>query len=207
MSKGASLRDRATRASTEPVPVSAVPASIPSADLFPATLEAGDIPATPRGLDLRTEFLKERYHLPDEWVWHSFEAIEDRPPFRFAKYSGGVYPFAKAKGKYKGRTDYKRPVIGTEQVVVLDDHEFEAWLPTWEARTGLCHECLGTGQKWTGWHYKEGSSYCDCPRCGTSGKAPAQGIEARQGGDANAAPSRSDESPVGASRCAQGGAA
>lgn len=143
------------------------------AGLFPETT-GDDVVAPARGLDLRTEFLKERYSLEPEWVWRSFEAIEDRPPFRFSKYSGGVYPFAKTRGKYKGQTNYTRPVLGTERSVVLDDEEFKAWLPTWEARTGLCFTCCGTGQKWVGWSAAEGNRHVDCPKCSATGFAAEQ---------------------------------
>jgi hypothetical protein len=110
--------------------LSALAARVEAGDLF-APLEAPELPAKPRKLDLRTEFLKARYGLPDEWVWHSFKALDDTGR-EFSMWSGGVYPFAKTRGKYKGDTDYKRPVPGTVRVVVLSEVEYKAWLPTWQ---------------------------------------------------------------------------
>lgn len=150
-------------------------------DLFGETATADPSAPEPQ-LDVRTEFLKERYGLPDDWIWHTFEGI-DPPTYDFARYDGGVYPWAITKGKYKGRTNYKKPVPGTERSVVLSDREFKAWLPTWEARTGKCHKCRGTGQEWRGWNHITGNKYRDCPRCGATGNAPCDSDGSRNGRD------------------------
>lgn len=161
----------------EPAAQSQAKPLVPNAgDLFG---EPEDPPAPKRELDLRTEYLKERYGLPDEWVWCSFESI-DPPTYEHSIYKGGVYPFAITKGKHKGRTNYRKPLPGTERTCVINGREFEVWLPTWEAKTGKCHECRGTGQRWIGWNAAEGNRHCDCERCGATGNAPASRIEARR---------------------------
>lgn len=152
-------------------------------ELFPELSDA-EIKPKPRKLDLRTEWLKERYNLPEDWVWHSFESIGT--DYSHTIFKGGVYRHAIQRGKYKGRTDYKRPDPGTEMALVMEDAVFMAWLPVWEKRTGKCSVCHGSGQKWTGWSAAEGNHYIDCPRCDATGNAPASGMEARQGESAAA---------------------
>lgn len=136
-------------------------------ELFGAVEE---IKAKPRALDPRTEYLKERYSLPEGWVWHSFEGIGSE--YTHALYKGGVYLHAKQRGKYKGSTDYRRPEPGTERDVVFSEDAFQLWLPGWEARTGLCSTCCGKGQEWTGWSCDKGNSFVDCLRCEATGIAP-----------------------------------
>ena len=130
----------------------------------------------PRKLDLRTEYLKQRYSLHPEWVWHSFKALED--PGKHSQWEGGVYREAIQRGKRKGATNYSKPMVGTEATVIMSDPEFEAWLPQWERMVGKCHECKGTGAQWIGWHHITGDKTQPCPRCAASGLAPAQGTEA-----------------------------
>jgi hypothetical protein len=176
----------------EPEEVSVLRASVPGADLF-----GEEAPAPKRGLDLRTEFLKERYNLHPDWVWHSFESLDHhgREPkdWQYTMYEGGVYPWAKERGKYKGRTNYKRPLPGSEGKFVLDERAYEAWLPTWEERTDKCHLCKGTGQQYMGWSKAEGTKTRDCPRCGATGNAPASGIETQSAKTEGLDPK--DESP------------
>lgn len=168
--------DRATGLRPQPATPSSQ-SSVPSADLF-RTPPVTELPAPARGFDLRTEFLKERYKLADEWVWHSFEVL-DYPAMQFTKFQGGVYPYAKAKGKYKGRTDYKRPAHGSESTVILSEREFEPWLLEWERRTGKCWKCTGSGEVFASWSAASGTTYKPCRRCEASGKEPASAMSAR----------------------------
>lgn len=44
----------------------------------------------------------------------------------------------------------------------------------WEAETGNCFRCNGSGQESLGWSKAEGPRYRQCSRCGGTGKAPQQ---------------------------------
>jgi len=44
----------------------------------------------------------------------------------------------------------------------------------WEAETGNCFRCGGSGQESFGWSKAEGRLYRQCSRCGGTGKAPQQ---------------------------------
>lgn len=69
--------------------------------------------------------------------------------------------------------DGKPRWVGMElDKVVVTDAEVEAAKLAYEAETGKCSKCAGSGQENAGWHYKEGNKYRDCKQCGASGKAP-----------------------------------
>ncbi|WP_022684513.1 hypothetical protein [Sphingobium bisphenolivorans] len=143
------------------------------ADELPFAVEA----ASPARIDLRTEYMKERFSLHPDWEWHSFKVIDHKgkrlEDWEFSSYEGGVFPNLITRGPRKGRKNYRKPMPGTEGTYVVGDREFKAWLPTWEARTGKCSVCQGTGQEWTGWSRDAGDRFKDCARCNATGKPPA----------------------------------
>lgn len=76
-----------------------------------------------------------------------------------------------ARGKRKGTPNYRKPVAGTERRIIISVEEHDRWLLEWEARTGSCHECDGTGKEVTEMNFVTGETkYRDCRRCDGTGK-------------------------------------
>ncbi len=76
----------------------------------------------------------------------------------------GVY----ARGPRKGRNKYLRPC----ERCVVTRAEIDSAASAWEAQTGKCSKCEGSGQEWAGWSSDEGNRYRDCYRCKATGVAP-----------------------------------
>jgi hypothetical protein len=75
----------------------------------------------------------------------------------------GVYKTGKRKGRPK--------FIGNGRKVVVTNAEMQAHAAAWEAATGKCWDCKGTGQTWAGWSKAEGTRYRTCQRCNGSKEA------------------------------------
>ena len=80
---------------------------------------------------------------------------------------GGVTDKVYQRGPKKGRPDW-RGVAYTE--VVVTDAEILAAGHEYEASTGNCSHCNGTGSIWAGWSIGEGTRYEACPLCKGTGK-------------------------------------
>jgi hypothetical protein len=73
----------------------------------------------------------------------------------------GVYK----SGKNKDRPKFKGP----GRKVIVTKAEMQEKATQYEAETGKCWDCKGTGQTWVGWSKEEGTRYRACLRCGGSG--------------------------------------
>jgi hypothetical protein len=69
-------------------------------------------------------------------------------------------------GPRKGRLKF----VGPFTKVVVTRSELESAAIAYEATTGLCWDCKGSGRVVVGWSKAEGSRYQSCDRCGGSGK-------------------------------------
>ena len=127
--------------------------------------------------DLRLLYIVETYNLPVDWQWHAMRACEGGWIME-----GGVYPVTHAKGKNKGRPDYKKPVAGTEKSCIGTAAGEALWRLGWEARTGKCWKCQGAGEEQWGWSRDEGRLFRPCKRCKASGVAPAMPASAPEPG-------------------------
>ena len=78
----------------------------------------------------------------------------------------GVY----RSGKRKGRPRFNGP----GRKVVITKAEMQAKATAYEADTGKCWDCKGTGQVWAGWSKADGTRYRDCQRCNATGNAAPQ---------------------------------
>ena len=74
----------------------------------------------------------------------------------------GVY----RSGKRKGRPRFNGP----GQKVIVTKAELQSRAATYEAETGRCWDCKGTGQAWVGWSKAEGARYSTCSRCSGTGE-------------------------------------
>ncbi len=75
----------------------------------------------------------------------------------------GVY----SKGPRKGEPRFKGP----GERVIVSKVELETMAVAYEAETGKCWDCRGTGKMWAGWNKAEGNSYQECQRCNGTGEA------------------------------------
>jgi hypothetical protein len=75
----------------------------------------------------------------------------------------GVY----RSGPRKGRPRFK----GSGRRVVITRSELQVIATAYEAETGKCWDCKGTGQTWAGWSKAEGTRYRECQRCKGTGEA------------------------------------
>jgi hypothetical protein len=80
---------------------------------------------------------------------------------------GSVSQGTYRSGPRKGQPKLARP--GTK--VVVTKSELQAAAVAYEAETGKCWDCKGTGQVMKRWSAAEGTSYKTCPRCKGSGEA------------------------------------
>jgi len=74
----------------------------------------------------------------------------------------GVY----RSGPRKDRPRFKGP----GRRVVITNAELQVIATAYEAETGKCWECKGTGQVWAGWSKAEGTKYRKCQRCAGTGE-------------------------------------
>jgi hypothetical protein len=74
----------------------------------------------------------------------------------------GVY----RSGPRKDRPRFKGP----GRRVVITKAELQVIATAYEAETGKCWECKGTGQTWAGRSIAEGNKYRKCQRCAGTGE-------------------------------------
>jgi len=65
----------------------------------------------------------------------------------------------------------KKKWLGKEKRATITPAELKAEKKRYEATTGKCAECLGTGKILLRWHHIEGTTYQDCVRCKGTGEA------------------------------------
>lgn len=103
-----------------------------------------------------------------EWEVFKWEAVGEGEHLSYI-IEGGVPRLLKS-GKRKGKKTWrdspsKRTVVTKAEIVQA--------AKDYEAETGNCHVCCGSGQEWAGWSCDEGNKYRDCRRCSATGKAPS----------------------------------
>jgi hypothetical protein len=82
--------------------------------------------------------------------------------------SGGVPRLLKA-GPRKGKPTWRD--VPTQRAVVTRA-ELDAEKARYEADTGKCSECMGTGKVLASWSAAEGVKYRPCKRCDGTGERP-----------------------------------
>jgi hypothetical protein len=112
--------------------------------------------------------------MPANWEAYRWQARGEKET-GYVELQGGVFRKKITRGKNKGRTDYRSPEPGTAATLSLSNKAHAEWLKLWEAETGHCVECMGTGKAWAGWNYKHGSCFRPCKECGATGTNAAAG--------------------------------
>ena len=98
------------------------------------------------------------------WKWFKVETVGDgREPAFLVE--GGIPRILQA-GKRKGKETWKGQP--TSRVVVTYE-EREAEAARYEATTGKCRQCAGSGQQLIGSHVTQGNTYGTCRRCAGKG--------------------------------------
>lgn len=101
---------------------------------------------------------------PPEWSWCKSERI-GTDSFLL---EGGVPRLLKS-GPRKGQRTWRDVDLAR---CIVTDSEITADKATYEAQTGICHECLGEKVTLVSWSSTAGRKTRECRRCKGSGSAP-----------------------------------
>lgn len=101
----------------------------------------------------------------DAWELFAWERIGDTDDLLV---TGGIPRLLKS-GLRKGRKTWD----GKGQTVAVTRSEVKAEFLTYEAESGNCHNCGGSGQEWATWSAASGNEYQQCRVCDGTGKAGA----------------------------------
>ena len=132
----------------------------PSTELFDP---AENSPEPARPPDWMNVVARKKLGQPDTWRYCRAEWIGDTD----ALIEGGITRALKS-GPRKGLPTWRDSVM-TKCVVTAA--ELEQARLDYEAETGKCSNCAGSGQWWLGWAYDTGNQYEPCKRCKATGKA------------------------------------
>jgi hypothetical protein len=137
------------------------------------------------------EIARQRLGQPPEWRVCVWERVGRMNHYDGCVVAGGV-PRILTRGKRKGQQSWshlkRRDLL---KVAVSPEDEARAHAD-YEAATGACHECGGSGAEWAGWSSDAGNRYRICSRCLGTGNAPtAMAREATPVGEANLNPTLS----------------
>lgn len=133
-----------------------------SNDLFGAAKSTPE-PAMPP--DWINVVARKKLSQPPEWRWCKFEAIGDTDDCLI---EGGI-PRPRKSGKHKGLPTWRDCVLTK---CVVTGAEMDQAKASYEAETGGCHACAGSGQWYSGWSRDTGNRFKSCPRCNATGQAP-----------------------------------
>jgi hypothetical protein len=123
-------------------------------------------------LNLYEEHARELVGMPAEWMAYHFEVIGNLrdEAAQVIQIHGAVAPL-KVRGKYRGRPDWRKADKATERTAYFTPAIHQAWLMTWEARTGKCSRCAGDGKVMRSWSKDTGTTYTECSRCMGTGES------------------------------------
>jgi hypothetical protein len=116
---------------------------------------------------MRLEIIEARIRrenlLPDDFVFWHWECLPHGEPTIYIKIAGGRCPLV-TRGKRKGKPNYRKATdkrnffVGVERI--------EVWEMEYEAETGNCRSCLGSGNVVAEIDCVAGTaSYRKCSRC------------------------------------------
>ena len=97
----------------------------------------------------------------DRWQAFQWESVTGGSVVR-GEVPSGVY----VRGPKKGRPRFGRPGAAHKQRVVVSHAEMESAAKEYEASTGLCWDCKGSGDVSVGWSAEHGVKRATCARCG-----------------------------------------
>lgn len=133
-----------------------------TADLFAAT----QAESTARPPCFMTLVARRKLCQGEEWRWCKAELVGQD-----VLLEGGIPPLF-TRGKYAGTPNWKGVPLTK---VVATRAEIDQQMVTYEAETGCCRNCGGSGQESAGWSAETGVRYRTCCRCDGSGVPSAGG--------------------------------
>ena len=108
--------------------------------------------------------------LPDGWKWYELDARD--MPDDFFKMVGDVPIGVITRGINKGHPKFAPKTKGRSFFLRMS--QVEETKKLWEAETGKCSKCDGTGREQSGYSWKTGHSYVNCGKCDGNGKTKGQ---------------------------------
>jgi hypothetical protein len=119
-------------------------------------------------INLFEEHARALAKMPEEWKVYSFKAIPNSDGT--LEFKGAIAPIY-SQGKSKGLPNWKMADKDSERAVYIKDADHDLWLVKWEASTGKCHQCVGTGEVFQSWETGKGVTYKKCSVCVGTGAA------------------------------------
>ena len=119
-------------------------------------------------IDLMELCARRKIGMPDTWQAFRWQRKGD-----YIIVTGAVVTETFKRGPRKGRPKWSARDPETEMPVTVHDGEFSAFKLAWEAETGLCHRCQGTGKVMKSWSVADGTTYRECDVCSGTGKPKA----------------------------------
>lgn len=95
--------------------------------------------------------------------------IEGWEPCIFERVAGGMLITGGIPKEVKGKK--KWPPAKQMERLILTREDVDAEELRYEAKTGNCHACYGSGQQTIGWNHETGVSTRECPKCKGTGRA------------------------------------
>lgn len=116
--------------------------------------------------DVLEMMARERLGMPDTWCAYSWACKPGGGSVvtHYVEVVGMIAPL-KTKGKNKGDHNWSAGDKDTEKTVYITPAEHAAWCVAWEAKTGRCIECIGTGKVIASISVVNGTTYRECPKC------------------------------------------
>lgn len=112
--------------------------------------------------------LRREYELPDDFKFYAWKCYPPGSDTIYVEFKGAICTEVYKSGPRKGRTNYQKSTGEREFHVPVD--RAAKWEAEWQAETGNCLNCTGTGNEWAGWSSTEGNKERPCRKCGATGK-------------------------------------
>lgn len=106
---------------------------------------------------------RKKLNAPESWTHFRWQCVGKTNDLLV---TGGIPRLLKS-GPRKGKKTWD----GAGETVSITDAELAADYLVYEAETGNCHKCGGSGQEWIGWSATDGNKYQSCKSCAGTGKA------------------------------------
>lgn len=105
---------------------------------------------------------RRRLGLMDKWEMCGFQKLDGLESWTFSM----AVPTFIERGARKGQKKWTGPTLRC----CITSEEIQAEFHRYEAETGQCGLCCGSGQEWAGWNHKTGNRWRTCSRCNGSGE-------------------------------------
>lgn len=110
---------------------------------------------------------RKKLRVGDDWQMYRWERVNDRKDSDVIV-TGAVPIGAYTRGPRKGSPKWNTKL---GERVTVSDRDFAESQREYEAATGNCRNCYGTGQQWCGWSADTGAKHRPCARCNETGRA------------------------------------